>query len=109
MDWSLSSFTSKTMSMVSMETVATVQHLVAAMIFTSLMVQVPTPTRTLIWVTTTCKYQATNMERVTLKACSLEATISNPTRWKCFIRLIKTNVVAKFSSANVYSFEISNQ
>ena len=92
-----------------METVATVQHLVAVMIFTSLMVPVPTPTRTLIWVTTTCKYRATNMEQVTLKACSLEATISSPTRWKCFIRLIKSNVVAKFSSANVYSFEISNQ
>ena len=78
--------------MVSMETVATVQHLVAAMIFTSLMVPVPTPTRTLIWVTTTCKYRATNMEQVTLKACSLEATISNPTSWKFFIRLTKANV-----------------
>ena len=95
--------------MLSMETVATVQHLVPAMIFTSLIVPVPTPTRTLIWVATTCKYRATSMKQVTLKACSLEATISSPTRWKCFIRLIKTNVVAKFSSANVYSFEIRNQ
>ena len=74
-----------------METITTAQHLVLAMIFISLMVPVPTPTRTLIWVTTTCKYRATNMEQVTLKACSLEATISNPTRWKFFIRLTKAN------------------
>ena len=92
MDWSLSSFTSKTMSMLSMETMATVQHLVAAMTFTSLMVLVPTTIRTLIWVTPTCKYRATNMEQVTLKVCSLEATISNPTRWKFFIRLTKANI-----------------
>lgn len=68
------------------------QHSVVDTTFTSRTLQAPTRIPTPTWVTRMFLRLGTNTPRVTREACWQALTISNPMRWKCSIRLTRTDV-----------------
>ena len=69
-----------------------VQHSVADTTFTSLTLQAPTRILTATWVIRMFNWLATDMALVTREACLREVIISSPMKWKCFIRLTRTDI-----------------
>ena len=74
-----------------MGTAAMVQHSAADTIFTSPILQAQTRILTATWAIRTSNWRATGISRVIQETCLQEVIISSLVKWKCFIRLTRSD------------------